>query len=62
LEGEKSRILAQVKILENSRERLETSVATADAEVDNLRQRIELQQAQQDTSGATKTARPKPEQ
>jgi chromosome segregation ATPase len=61
LENEKSRLLAQTKILETSRARLETSVATADAEVDNLRQRIELQQAQQDPSGATTTQRPKPE-
>jgi len=61
LENEKSRLLAQTKILETSRARLETSVATADAEVDTLRQRIELQQAQQDTSGTTKTQRPKPE-
>lgn len=66
LEGEKSRVLAQTKILETSRERLATSVATADAEVDALRRKIELQQAQQDTSGATTTEprparRPKPE-
>jgi chromosome segregation ATPase len=61
LENEKSRLLAQTKILETSRARLETSVATADAEVDTLRQKIELQQAQQDPSGTTKTQRPKPE-
>lgn len=61
LESEKSRVLSQVKILETSRARLETSVATADAEVDTLRQRIESQQAQQDTSGTTKTQPPKPE-
>ena len=61
LESEKSRLLVQVKILETSRTRLETSVATADAEVDTLRQRIELQQAQPDTSGTTKTQPPKPE-
>ena len=61
LEGEKSRLLAQTKILETSRARLETSVATADAEVDTLRLRIESQQGQQDTSGTTKTQRPKPE-
>jgi hypothetical protein len=61
LENEKSRLLAQTKILETSRARLETSVATADAEVDTLRQRIESQQAQQDTSGTTKTQPPKPE-
>jgi DNA repair exonuclease SbcCD ATPase subunit len=66
LEGERSRVLAQIKILETSRARLETSVATADAEVDALRRKIEMQQAQQDTSGATSaeprsTRRPKPQ-
>lgn len=65
LEGEKSRALAQVKILETSRTRLETSVVNADAEVDNLRRRIEQQQAQQNTSGPTnaepQSRRPKPE-
>jgi hypothetical protein len=66
LENERSRVLAQVKILEISRTRLETSVATADAEVDALRRKIETQQAQQDTSGVTNpkprsTRRPKPE-
>lgn len=55
LENERTRVLAQVKILETSRARLETSVATADAEVDSLRRKIELQQAQQDTSGTTNT-------
>jgi hypothetical protein len=59
LEGEKSRALAQVKILETSRTRLETSVVNADAEVDNLRRKIEAQQAQQNTSGTT-TAEPQP--
>jgi len=66
LENERSRVLAQVKILETSRTRLATSVATADAEVDALRRKIEMQQAQQDTSGATtaeprSTRRPKPQ-
>jgi hypothetical protein len=61
LENEKSRLLAQTKILETSRARLEASVATADGEVDALRLRIESQQAQQDTSGTNKTQRPKPE-
>jgi chromosome segregation ATPase len=51
LENERSRVLAQIKILETSRTRLETSVATADAEVDTLRRKIETQQATQDTSG-----------
>ncbi len=50
LENERSRVQAQIKILETSRERLEASLITADAEVDSLRRKIELQQAQQDTS------------
>src|SRR6266542_3403145 len=66
LESERSRVLAQVKILETSRTRLETSVATADTEVDSLRRKIETQQAQQDSSGTTSaeprsTRRPRPQ-
>lgn len=66
LENERSRVQAQIRILETSRTRLATSVATADAEVDALRRKIETQQAQQDTSGATSTEpqstrRPRPE-
>lgn len=66
LESERSRVLAQVKILETSRTRLEASVATADTEVDSLRRKIEMQQTQQDTSGITNqeprpARRPKPE-
>ncbi len=66
LENERSRVLAQIKILETSRARLETSVAAADAEVDALRRKIEMQQAIQDTSGVPNpeprpTRRPKPE-
>lgn len=66
LESERSRVLAQIKILETSRARLEISVATADAEVDALRRKIEMQQGQQDTSGATSaeprsTRRPPPQ-
>jgi hypothetical protein len=66
LESERTRVLAQIKILETSRTRLEQSLVTADAEVDALRRKIEVQQAQPDTSGATSTEpkstrRPKPE-
>ena len=57
LEGERTRVLAQIKILETSRARLETSVATADAEVDSLRRKIETQQASQD-AGVTNESRP----
>jgi hypothetical protein len=59
LENERTRVLAQIKILETSRDRLATSVVTADAEVDSLRRKIEMQQAQQDTSGTT-TGEPRP--
>lgn len=58
LENERSRVQAQIKILETSRERLETSVRSADEEVDSLRHKIELQQMQQDTSGTTTESRP----
>jgi hypothetical protein len=50
LESEKSRVLAQIKILETSRIRLESAVATADAEVDLLRRRLEEQRAKEDIS------------
>jgi DNA repair exonuclease SbcCD ATPase subunit len=60
LESEKSRVIAQVKILETSRTRLETSVVTADAEVDNLRRRIESQQLQQQSTSGSTTAEPQP--
>lgn len=49
LESDKTRTKAQITILETSKTRLETAVATADAEVDALRQRIEAQRAQQST-------------
>jgi chromosome segregation ATPase len=44
LENERSRTLAQIKILETSRARLETACANADAEVDLLRRKIQQQQ------------------
>jgi predicted nucleic acid-binding Zn-ribbon protein len=53
LENERARVQSQIRILETSRVRLETALRTADEEVDSLRRKIELQQAQQDTSGAT---------
>ncbi len=53
LESEKSRLQAQIRILETSQTRLETSIGTADAEVDSLRRRLEQQQ--QDSSGSTRT-------
>lgn len=49
LESEKARLLAQIKILETSRIRLEQAVATADAEVELLRRRLENQRAKEDS-------------
>ncbi len=58
LESDRSRILAQMKILENSRVRLESAVATADAECDLLRRRLELRRAQESTSLESNESRP----
>ncbi|HKO61076.1 MAG TPA: hypothetical protein VJV03_07955 [Pyrinomonadaceae bacterium] len=49
LEAERNRLLAQIKILENSRTRLEQSVLTADAEVDLLRRRLEQNRQEENT-------------
>jgi hypothetical protein len=58
LESERSRLLAQIKILENSRVRLESAVATADAESDLLRRRLELRRTQESTSLEPTESRP----
>jgi hypothetical protein len=58
LESDKNRILAQMRILETSRTRLESAVATADAEVDLLRRRLELRRAQESTSLEPTESRP----
>lgn len=59
LESEKARTQAQVRILETSRTRLETAVNTADAEVDALRRRLELQRVQE-RAGSPQTERRAP--
>jgi hypothetical protein len=58
LESDRNRILAQIKILENSRVRLESAVTTADAECDLLRRRLELRRAQESTSLEPTESRP----
>ncbi|MCM3902407.1 MAG: hypothetical protein ND866_11930 [Pyrinomonadaceae bacterium] len=58
LESDRNRILAQMKILETSRVRLESAVATADAEVDLLRRRLELRRAQDSASSDSKESQP----
>jgi DNA repair exonuclease SbcCD ATPase subunit len=66
LETEKKSMQAQIRILENSRARLETAVNTADAEVDALRRRLEAQRAQESIGAppaerGAPANRPKPE-
>ena len=63
LENEKSRLQAQINILETSRTRLEQAITTADEEVDLLRARLnqkKLEQATQPTEPPPATPR-KPE-
>ena len=47
LEAERSRVQAQIKILEGSRARLEPAIAMADSEVDLLRARVQQQRDQE---------------
>src|SRR4029434_1322182 len=64
LENEKGRLQAQLSILETSRVRLESAIATADSEVDLLRARLHerrLEGATQKTEPAKPTAK-KPEE
>jgi hypothetical protein len=61
LEGEKNRTLAQIRILETSKQRLEASLVTADAEVDRLRRKMELQEQQEtlkNEAGAKQNGKP----
>jgi len=59
LEGERARLLAQIKILETSRVRLEQALTTADAEVDLLRRRLE--QVRQNESTGVVQPEPSPD-
>jgi DNA repair exonuclease SbcCD ATPase subunit len=58
LENERKRLQAQIGILETSRTRLEQSLITADAEVDNLRRKLEQQKQQEAAGTAPVDARP----
>jgi uncharacterized phage infection (PIP) family protein YhgE len=53
LENERSRLQAQLKIVETSKSRLEVSQANADAEVDSLRAKLEQRRAQMDANPPT---------
>ena len=59
LEGERSRVQAQLKLAESSRTRLETAVANADSEVDLLRAKLNQRREQMDAQPIT-TETPKP--
>lgn len=52
LEGEKARVVAQMKLAENSRTRLETAVTNADSEVDLLRAKLQQRRDQMDAAPA----------
>lgn len=60
LEGEKSRVQAQLKLVESSKTRLETAVANADAEVDLLRAKVSQLRDQLDAEPATNEKPEKP--
>lgn len=53
LEGEKSRVQAQLKLVETSKTRLEIAVANADAEVDLLRAKLQQRRDQMDAAPET---------
>ena len=59
LEGERGRVQAQLKLAETSRSRLELAVTNADAEVDNLRAKLEQRRAQMDAQ-PVETPAPRP--
>lgn len=60
LEGEKSRVTAQLKLAETSRSRLELATSNADAEVDLLRAKLTQRREQMDAAAATPEEKPKP--
>ncbi|HKG47802.1 MAG TPA: hypothetical protein VKB02_13790 [Pyrinomonadaceae bacterium] len=59
LESERGRVQAQLKLAETSRSRLEVAVANADAEVDNLRAKMEQRRAQMDAQPVETPAKPR---
>ena len=63
LEGERGRLIAQLKLAQTSRTRLEVAVGNADAEVDHLRMKLNQRREQMDNAPVNETpAKPrKPE-
>jgi hypothetical protein len=63
LESDRGRVQAQLKILQTSQTRLETSVTNADSEVDMLRAKLEQRRNQMDAAPVRTTPTPrKPDQ
>ena len=60
LEGERSRVQAQLKLAENSRSRLEVAVANADSEVDLLRAKLNQRREQMDATPNETPSTPAP--
>ena len=58
LESDKTRSQAQLKLLETSKLRLEVAVGNADAEVDNLRAKLQQRRDQMDAAPAPVTPEP----
>lgn len=61
LEGEKSRVTAQMKLAETSKSRLELAVGNADAEVDHLREKLNQRREQMDAQPVETPKPRKPE-
>ena len=60
LEGERSRVQAQLKLVESSKSRLEIAVGNADAEVDQLRAKLQQRRDQMDAEPVTPETPVKP--
>jgi chromosome segregation ATPase len=59
LEAERTRLLAQLKLVETSKTRLEVAVGNADAEVDHLRLKLIQRREQMDNPPANEPVKPK---
>lgn len=59
LEGERSRVTAQLKLIETSKTRLEVAVSNADQEVDLLRMKLNQRREQMENAPLNEPAKPK---
>ncbi len=59
LEGERSRVTAQLKLIETSKTRLEVAVSNADQEVDLLRMKLNQRREQMDNAPLNEPVKPK---